>query len=186
MERREVAYARRIGNEGGELHGFRCEGGDFLEDEVATRGASPPAALVLLGEQHRAREKLVNDAPQRPEIRRRRRQSAVQHLRRDVRARAAEGVAAAARSRTVARRGGRGLADLAEEEDRPEVRQRDVPRVLEKDVLRLEVAVHGVLDVAEVVQRQGDLGKQRNRELPPRRKTERWGGGSTALYRDSL
>ena len=37
-----------------------------------------------------------------------------------------------------------------------------MPGVLKKDVFGLEVAVYRVLDVAEVVEREGNLGKQRN------------------------
>ena len=61
-----------------------------------------------------------------------------------------------------------------------------MPGVLEKDVLGLQIAVHCVLDVAEVVQREGNLGKQRNGELLRQRKIERWEGGSAVPCSDSL
>ena len=88
-------YARGFLHERGELHGFRRERRDFLEDQIATRRSAPSAPLVLFCEQHGAREELVHDAAQSPQVRSGRRQAAVQYFRRDVRARPAVGVAAA-------------------------------------------------------------------------------------------
>ena len=103
--------------------------------------------LVFLAKQNAPREELVDDAAPGPEVRTEGGDLSVQDFRRNVGTRATEGVAAPSLLFLLVGNG----HDVVEKQDRSEIGQRNMPRLLQEHVLRLHVAMNGIVLGMDVV-----------------------------------
>ena len=103
--------------------------------------------LILLAKQDAPREELVDDAAPGPEVRTEGRDLSVQDFRRNVGTGATEGVATPSLLFLLV--GNR--HDVVEEQDRSEISQQNMARLLQEHVLRFHVAMNGVVLGVDVV-----------------------------------